>query len=252
MSSPILLTHAVAAGRVVHIRDDDQMTDTCFRFLVSANERTSIPRCATFKCTQSGSRKGKRGKETRKKKRGGDRSDGDKRRDRDVENVRKKRENRSRIRQQHNQVGLEQLVGPTRARLSRSVGSYIEAFSVGAAGQKQINNSVSCPRIADRPADPFSDLPNSTMDSPARLPLPLPLLLDSIGALEEASSRQKSVVRTSGTSGTNRSPIARSQETRAGLDTVGFELTELSRIVLLQAIVPESSRSQASCQCGNT
>ncbi|XP_039312137.1 uncharacterized protein LOC113004937 [Solenopsis invicta] len=57
------------------------------------------------------------------------------------------------------------------------------------------------------------------------------------------------IVRTFGTSGTNRPSIARSQDTRAGPNIVGFELTELSRIVLLQAIVPESSPSQASCQC---
>ncbi|KAL6260612.1 hypothetical protein P5V15_008132 [Pogonomyrmex californicus] len=62
----------------------------------------------------------------------------------------------------------------------------------------------------------------------------------------------RSVIRTfgtSGTSGTSRPSIARSQDTRAGSNIIAFELTELSRIVLLQAIVPESSRSQASCQC---
>lgn len=51
--------------------------------------------------------------------------------------------------------------------------------------------AVSCPRIADRPADPFSDLPNSMMGSPARLPLSLPPLLDSIKAPEESIQPSK-------------------------------------------------------------
>lgn len=34
---------------------------------------------------------------------------------------------------------------------------------------------ISCPRIADRPADLFSDPPNSTIGSSARLPPPPPL-----------------------------------------------------------------------------
>ncbi|KAL0133063.1 hypothetical protein PUN28_000666 [Cardiocondyla obscurior] len=112
------------AGRTARSSSDDQVADTCFRFLMPTKERY----CLTAWLL----------KQTRRSRR---------------RNVRRKGENRSYVRQQHNQTR-----GPTRIRLSRSAGSYIEAFSTGA-------------------------------------------------------------------------------------------LTELSRIVLLQAIVPESSPSQASCQC---
>ncbi|KAH0947847.1 hypothetical protein HN011_004918 [Eciton burchellii] len=106
--------------------------------------------------------------------------------------------------------------------------------------------AVSCPRIADRPADVHfrtRRAPRWTSTPPSP-PAPAESLPDLRAAgPEEAPSRkdQGSAVRPAGT---RRSPI---RTRRPGPDIVGFELTGLSRIVLQQAIVPESSRNQASC-----
>lgn len=88
----------------------------------------------------------KRREGKKKKPRGGkkDRSDGDTNR-RDGRGVRKERENRSlvaRVRQQHNQVGLEQL-GDPRAYGTLGVLARIYRGILGLAlpGKRQINNS---------------------------------------------------------------------------------------------------------------
>ncbi|XP_033307570.1 uncharacterized protein LOC117209540 isoform X1 [Bombus bifarius] len=57
--------------------------------------------------------------------------------------------------------------------------------------------------------------------------------------------RFSTVLAALGTCGTSGPPIARDPDPRTALILFGFELTDLSRSVLLQAIVPESCRSQA-------
>ncbi|XP_017767464.1 PREDICTED: uncharacterized protein LOC108556062 [Eufriesea mexicana] len=97
---------------------------------------------------------------------------------------------------------------------------------------------ISCPRIVDRRSSSRQDLrPGAELRAAVVLGI-----RDSPRAPSRATSR---------TSGTSGPWIARDPDPRTALILLGFELTDLSRIVLLQAIVPESCRSQASCQCGN-
>ncbi|XP_029675458.1 uncharacterized protein LOC115242962 [Formica exsecta] len=75
----------------------------------------------------------------------------------------------------------------------------------------------------------------------------------SVRASEQASSRQGSVVKALGTSGTRHPSIVRSQDTRMDSNIVGFELTELCRA---SSSCKQFSRIQSQpgivSQCGNT
>ncbi|XP_043592504.1 uncharacterized protein LOC122572048 isoform X2 [Bombus pyrosoma] len=69
--------------------------------------------------------------------------------------------------------------------------------------------------------------------------------VDRVSSRSSSGIRFSTVLAALGTCGTSGPPIARDPDPRTALILFGFELTDLSRSVLLQAIVPESCRSQA-------